>query len=349
MMQVLVVEDDMIAAELLDHALTRFDWQVTVASNGLEALEHLQRNDFRLVISDWEMPRMNGLELCRRVREDFAGRYIYFILLTSRSGTQNVVEGLGAGADEFLSKPFNPDELYVRLRVAKRILALESRELTIFSLAKLAESRDQETGEHLERMREYSRVLAMHLSQFGPYTEEMSGDYVHLLYLTCPLHDIGKVGIPDCVLLKPDRLNEDEFEIMKTHAEIGARTLDTLVDSSPDAKFLQMARDIAWTHHEKFDGTGYPRGLSGIDIPLCGRIVAVADVYDALTTRRVYKPAFPHEEARQIIVDGAGTHFDPEVVRAFLATEDEIRRIKREIDNDRNYFQRSMATTVSMI
>ena len=124
------------------------------------------------------------------------------------------------------------------------------------------------------------------------YATEMGGDYVNLIYLTSPLHDIGKVGIPDAVLLKPGRLTPEEFDIMKTHTEIGARTLGDLVDASPEAKYLRMARDIAWTHHEKFDGTGYPRGLSGREIPLCGRIVAVADVYDALTTRRVYKPAF---------------------------------------------------------
>ena len=331
-MKVLVVEDDAIAAELLEHALLQFGWDVTKATDGAEALELLRREDFRLVISDWEMPYMSGIELCRRVREDFCGRYNYVILLSSRSGPDSVVEGLGAGADEFLSKPFNADELYVRLRVAQRILSLESREMTIFSLAKLAESRDPETGVHLERMREYCRVLATQLAKSEAFADEMGGDYVQLLYLTSPLHDIGKVGIPDAVLLKPGKLTADEFEIMKTHATIGAETLNALVDASPDAKYLRMARDIAWTHHEKFDGSGYPHGLSGRDIPLCGRIVAVADVYDALTTRRVYKPAFPHERAKEIILEGSGSHFDPDVVQAFLDVEDEIVRIRERFD-----------------
>jgi putative two-component system response regulator len=329
---VLVVEDDAIAGDLLEHALRQFGWQVTRAANGREALDLLRLENFRLVISDWEMPEMTGIELCRHVRSDFSGRYIYIILLTSRSGPESVVEGLSAGADEFLSKPFHADELYVRLRVAERILSVESREMTIFSLAKLAESRDPETGAHLERIRAYCHALAAELARNDEYAAEMGGDYVHLIYLTSPLHDIGKVGIPDAVLLKPGKLDPDEFAVMKTHAEIGARTLSALVEASPEAKYLQMARDIAWTHHEKFDGSGYPRGLAGHEIPLCGRIVAVADVYDALTTRRVYKPAFSHEKARSIILEGRGSHFDPDVVDAFLAVEDRVLEIKRRLD-----------------
>jgi putative two-component system response regulator len=329
--RVLVVEDDSIAADLLEHALVEFGWQVTRASNGLDALDCLRDGGFRLMVSDWEMPQLTGIELCRRVRESYVGQYIYIILLTSRSGRENVIEGLSAGADEFISKPFDAQELYVRLRVAQRILSLESREMTIFSLAKLAESRDPETGVHLERIREYCRVLALQLSTQSTHAEHMGDEYVQLIYLTSPLHDIGKVGIPDAVLLKPGPLTAEEFKVMKTHAEIGARTLSALVDANPDAKYLRMARDIAWTHHEKFDGTGYPRGLVGEQIPLCGRIVAVADVYDALTTRRVYKPAFSHEKARSIIVEGSGTHFDPDVVQAFLAAETKILRINQRL------------------
>ncbi len=327
-MNVLVVEDDAISADMLEHALGRFGYDVTCARDGREAMQRLQTGDYRLVISDWEMPHVSGIELCRYIREYFGGQYVYVILLTSRSGRQNVVEGLTAGADEFLSKPFDPQELYVRLRIAERILALESREMTIFSLAKLADSRDPETGAHLERMREYCRILAEHLSENSPYAEQMHGDYVHLIYLTSPLHDIGKVGIPDRILLKPGKLTEDEYAIMKRHAEIGAETLTTLVDAYPDAPYLRMARDIASTHHERYDGKGYPRGLRGKEIPLCGRITAVADVYDALTSQRVYKPAFTHEHARQIICEASGTQFDPEVVEAFVATEDRFLEIR---------------------
>lgn len=329
-MQVLIVDDDSDALDLLEHALTRFGYRVTRASNGQEALEHVRTGRYQLVVSDWEMPQMTGLELCREIRRRGSSGYIYFILLTSRSGTQNVVDGLNAGADEFLTKPFDPYELYVRLRVAERILSLESRDIVIFSLAKLAEARDPDTGAHLERIRAYCYALATQLATTTKYRGVIDGDFAQMLYLTSPLHDIGKVGIPDAILLKPGRLTPEEFEIMKQHSPIGAATLEAAANAYPGAKFLQMARDIALTHHERFDGAGYPHGLRGETIPLCGRIVAVADVYDALTTRRVYKPAYSHEVARSIIVEGRGTHFDPDMVDAFLAIEEQVLDIKSQ-------------------
>jgi putative two-component system response regulator len=217
------------------------------------------------------------------------------------------------------------------LRVADRILSLESRDLVIFSMAKLAEARDPETGAHLERMREYCRVLGQGLCEAGRHRDLLDGVYVQMLYLTSPLHDIGKVGIPDQILLKPGRLTPEEFEIMKQHAVIGGSTLTAAALAYPKAGYLQMARDIAISHHEKFDGSGYPNGLSGDSIPLCGRIVALADVYDALTTARVYKPEFSHESAKEIILDGRGKHFDPEIVEIFLANEERFVEIKRQL------------------
>lgn len=331
-MRVLIVEDDRDALDMLENALVYFGYEVTTAEDGLEAQELIRHETFRLVISDWEMPGLTGVELCQYVRQRGASDYTYFILLTSRAGTNDLVEGLRAGADEFLNKPFDPQELEMRLRVAERILSLQSRDLVIFSLAKLAEARDTDTGAHLERMREYCLVLAQHLAQTDKYRHLLDTDYVQLIYLTSPLHDIGKVGIPDHVLLKPGKLTPEEFEIMKQHVNIGGATLSAAVQAHPNAKYLQMARDIALTHHEKYDGTGYPNQLSGEDIPLCGRIVALSDVYDALTTPRVYKPAFSHEVARQIILEGRGKHFDPDVVDAFLASEDEFLSIKERLD-----------------
>lgn len=327
-MRVLVVDDDEDTRDTLEHALVHSGYEVTTARNGVEAIELIRQGHCRVVVSDWEMPEMSGVELCRQVRQRMSSTYIYFILLTAHKGTRNVVEGLNAGADEFLTKPFSPRELDARLRVAERILSLETRDLLIFSLAKLAETRDTDTGAHLERIRAYCYVLADRMSRTERFADRIDGDYVQLLYMTSPLHDIGKVGIPDAILLKPGKLTPEEYEIMKTHAVIGGRTLEAAARAYPDAQYLQMACDIALSHHEKFDGTGYPRGLKGEEIPLCGRIVAVSDVYDALTTARVYKPAFTHDFARQTIIKGSGKHFDPDVVEAFLAEEQKIVAIK---------------------
>jgi putative two-component system response regulator len=333
-MRVLVVEDDRLSAETLEYSLSTLGYDVTLATNGREAFDLVRTGQYQLVVSDWEMPEMDGIELCRQIRARHSCGYVYVILLTSHGGIDHVVEGLGAGADDFLTKPFQPQELSVRLRTAERLLSLESRDMVIFAMAKLAESRDQETGVHLERMREYCRILGERVSGLEKYQEIVDGDYVQMLYLTSPLHDIGKVGIPDNVLLKPGRLTAEEFEVMKRHAVIGGETLDAAVNAHPEAQFLRMARDIAWTHHEKYDGSGYPNGLAGEEIPLCGRIVALADVYDALTTRRIYKPAFSHEKARSIILEGRGSHFDPDVVDAFLAREESFLQIRRQLTSD---------------
>lgn len=327
-MHILVVEDDDIAAEILRESLRQFGYDVTLTPNGREALDKIRSGMYRIVVSDWEMPEMTGVELCRRIRERPFSGYVYVILLTARRGTQNIVEGLNAGADDFITKPFQPQELCLRIRAGERILALESRDVTIFSLAKLAESRDSDTGQHLERMREYCRLLAECLSRKEKFRDQVDGDYVQLLYLTSPLHDIGKVGIPDRVLLKPGPLTEKEFDIMKRHTVIGSETLDAAARAHPEASFLCMACDIARSHHERFDGSGYPDGLAGADIPLCGRIVALADVYDALTTQRVYKPAFSHEKARELILAGNGTQFDPDIVQAFRENEDRFIEVR---------------------
>lgn len=332
-MRVLIADDDCVTSELLTSILIDFGYDVTLATNGREALGLIRTGQYRLVISDWSMPEMSGLELCRRVRGRHSGGYVYIILLTSHSGTQSVIEGLEAGADDFITKPFEPQELLVRLRAGERVLSLESRDVTIFTLAKLAESRDPETGAHLERMREYCRVIAEHLSQHPRFQDQIDGDYVELLYLTSPLHDIGKVGIPDSVLLKPGKLTPEEFKIMQRHTIIGFETLDAAYRARPDAEYLRLARDVALTHHEKFDGSGYPNQLRGHEIPLCGRIVALADVYDALTTKRVYKPAFSHEESRQIILEGSGRHFDPDIVEAFLQNEHRFVAIRQRFDD----------------
>ena len=330
-MRILIVDDDDFALEVLEHALTMEQHEVVVAHSAPEALEILRTGSCRLVIADWLMPEVDGLELCRHIRNSDYSGYVYVILLTARHKSEDIVSGLSAGADDFISKPFDPAELLVRVRAGERILSLETRDLAMFAMAKLAESRDPETGAHLERVRLYSRIIGEHLSKQRKFREEANQGFIRLIYQTSPLHDIGKVGIPDCVLLKPGRLDDREFEIMKTHTTIGAETLDAAVQRFPQAKFLRMAHDIVLTHHEKFDGSGYPQGLAGQDIPLCGRIVALADVYDAITSKRVYKEAFTHDVARGTILEESGHHFDPDAVEAFAKNEEVFDEIRESV------------------
>ena len=332
-MRILIVDDEAVSLEVLKLALVHAGHEVDCATDGREALSVLAKGEYQLIISDWEMPNLNGLGLCRAIRGRQLGSYVYIILLTARNGSASIVEGLAAGADDFISKPFDPDELMARVRVAERIVSLETRDMTIFALAKLAESRDSETGEHLERVQNYSRLLADHLLRTGQYPDEIDPSFVKLIYETSPLHDIGKVAIPDCVLLKPGRLSDEEFDIMKTHTTMGAQTLEAAARRYPRAAYLRMAREIAESHHEKWNGTGYPKGLAGDQIPLSGRIVAVADVYDALVSKRVYKGAFTHLTARAIILEGKGNHFDPALVEAFLAVEKQFIEVHQHFSN----------------
>jgi len=329
-MQVLVVDDDRIVRIALEGLLSQNGYEVLTAAHGREGLDVLERYpSCHAVLSDWEMPVMDGIEFCKAVRAHDRPGYVYFLLLTSHGQADEVVQGLSAGADDFIAKPYNAGEVLARLRTGERILAMETRDVAIFALAKLAESRDCETGAHLERVQHYCRTLCQCLVTKEKFKDVVDAEYVRLIFQTSPLHDIGKVGIPDAILLKPDRLTPVEFEVMKSHTTIAATTLDAALQKFPGVAFLKMAKEIAESHHEKIDGTGYPYGLKGEEIPLCGRVMAVADVYDALVSPRVYKPAFPHEEAIELIKRGRGTHFDADVVGACLAVEDRFLEIRQ--------------------
>jgi len=345
-MRALMVDDDELSLELLEGVLRDLGYDVERATNGKEAIERLRKEPIHLVITDWDMPEMNGLELCRAIRsEDFDG-YVFIIMLTGRDSGKQRIEGLHCGADAFLTKPLNPDELLVSLKTAERILALETRDLAMFALAKLSESRDPETGAHIERVQSYARLLAQYLSTTERHSGQIDTEFVRLIYQTSPLHDIGKVGIPDAVLLKPGKLDDQELTIMRTHASLGAQTLEASLQRFPNVQFLQMARDIAMHHHEKWNGSGYPRGLVGEKIPLAARIVALADVYDALTSRRVYRDAMTHMQAKTLILQERNAHFDPDVVDAFLAVEKQFISIHERFRDDEQE-ERTMSETSS--
>jgi putative two-component system response regulator len=329
-MKVLIVDDEPITRRYAAQILSQAGYEVTTAEDGQEAFDVLSRGEHRLVVSDWRMPRMDGVTLCHAIRSGAFARYVYFIMLTGQTSVSDTLEGLSAGADDYICKPFNPAELILRVNIGRRVVGLETRDMTIFALAKLAESRDPDTGAHLERVRSYCRLIARQLQNDPASGYAVDDGFVSLIYQTSPLHDIGKVAIPDCILLKPGQLTVEEFEVMKTHTVHGAETLDALLAAYPATPFLEMARDIALGHHERFDGSGYPHGARGDAIPLAARIMAVADVYDALTSRRVYKEAFEHNESRAMIVAGAGKHFDPRLIDAFFQCESQFVEVRRQ-------------------
>lgn len=320
-MKILIVDDELVSRKKVEKLIQILGHETLMAKDGIEGWETWQNERTRMVITDWIMPGMDGLELCKKIREAQGGRYTYVIMVTSKEAVSDLITGMEAGADDFITKPFVKAELAVRIRAGERILSFETRDLVIFSLARLAESRDPETGNHLERIRYYSKALAETMLQSANRPPELDTLFIENIFLTSPLHDIGKIGIPDAVLLKPGLYNDEEFTIMKDHCRIGFETLNEALVRYPNADYLRMSAEIAHYHHERFDGTGYPEGLKGDKIPLSARIVALADVYDALVNKRVYKKAYPHEKAKAIIIEGRGGHFDPLVVDAFLKCE----------------------------
>jgi response regulator RpfG family c-di-GMP phosphodiesterase len=351
--RVLIVDDSHDNIRILV-ALLRDKYELETAVSGEECLSKILGFGPELVLLDIMMPGLDGYEVCRRIKDSPLGGFTQVILISGRASPAERLKGYDAGADDYLVKPFDHDELVAKVRahfrlrktmkslwdansqiqkfnqelemlVAERTReVVATRDIAIFALAKLADSRDAETGDHLERMRNYSRILADQLRLVGPYRDMIDAEFVDDIYRFSPLHDIGKVGIPDAILLKPGRLTAEEFDIMKTHSDIGADALQEALEHSDSGGFLAMATVIARHHHERFDGRGYPAGLAGPDIPLPARIVALADVYDAITSARVYKPALEPKTAKRMIEEESGTHFDPAIVDAFLQREDEL-------------------------
>ena len=321
-MKILVVDDELVSRRKLEILIQSLGYETLVAEDGTEGWDIWKNEMPKIVITDWVMPGMDGLELCRRIREAEGSQYTFIIIVTSKNEVHDIVSGMDAGADDFITKPFVQEELAVRIKAGERILGYLTRDIVIFSMAKLAESRDPETGNHLERIRYYSKTLAQAMADSNVLGSEIDNLFIENIFLTSPLHDIGKIGIPDYVLLKPGRYDDKDFEIMKTHSRVGYETISEALKRYPKADYLRMSAEIALSHHEKFDGSGYPNGLKGEEIPLSARIVALSDVYDALVTKRVYKNPYPHDMVRNMIVEERGTHFDPVVVDAFLSCEE---------------------------
>lgn len=326
-MQILIAEDDKISRKTLAIYVRKMGYDPLLAEDGRQAFELWQNHRPRIILTDWSMPDMDGIELSSRIRRNEKDEYTYIIMVSSRDYAEDLIQGFEAGVDDYLTKPVNRAELAVRLKASERIFSLQSKDTVIFAMAKLAETRDPETGQHLERIQGYCRIIAEYLLKHSIYPDQVNRRFIEDIYSTSPLHDIGKVGIPDHILLKPDRLSDKEFQIIKEHTLIGYNTLKSTIARNPRADFLRMSAEIARSHHEKWDGSGYPDGLSGLDIPLSARILAVADVYDALASKRIYKEAFSHEKTRSIIVQGKGAHFDPTLVEVFQDCDEQFAQV----------------------
>lgn len=340
---ILVVDDTPANQEILLDALED-DYEVVTADNGLEALKRLASDPLPdLVLLDVMMPVLDGYETCRQMKADQRTASVPVVFVTAQSEEDDEARGLSLGAIDYIIKPFRPGLVRARIRnilalkqyqdhleemVALRTRQLEqSQEATMMSLAGLAEYRDPETGNHIHRTKHYVLILTAYLVEQSPADSEWRGLDPALVARSSTLHDVGKVGVPDGILLKPGRLTPEEFEAMKRHTLIGRDAIMAAESRIEDDVYLQVARDIAHLHHEKWDGSGYPEGLAGRSIPAAARVMALADVYDALVSKRVYKPALPHEKAVEIILEGRGAHFDPEVSDAFAALEPRFREI----------------------
>ncbi len=326
--KVLIVEDEALQRHLLREDLCAAGYEVIEALDGLEALEKLAADpEIRLVITDLKMPRMDGFALITEIRKKQL-HYIYILVQTYRDDEETLEKALSLGADDFLKKPVRPVELCLRVAGGFRLLKLEKFEELIFFLTKLAALQSKETGSHLDRMYHFTRVLARDLAVNLPELG-LSIAVAEEIAKVSPLHDLGKVGISVELLHKAEKLDHQEVCSLQDHALVGGSLIQE-VYAQTESEYLFLAQEIAQLHHERWDGKGYPHGLAGEKIPLCARIVALVDAYDAMTSKRSYSVGLSHEEAKHEILRNSGKQFDPKVVTAFLRQESEFVRIKEE-------------------
>lgn len=341
--KILMVDDATANLQILRETLAGCGYKLLTAKGGSNALAIAAKAQPDLILLDILMPDMDGYDVCRRLKADEATRHIPVIFLTALDDASDEAKGLALGAVDYITKPIHPD--LVRARVQTHLALKQHRDrleqlvrenvrevrltqaVMIESLATLAEYRDPETGGHIKRTQNFVKLLAMHLRAHPRFGAVLDEETIDLLYRSAPLHDIGKVGVRDHILLKAGRLDDAEFEQMKRHTLFGEEALQRTEQKLGRSTFLRLAREIAGSHQEKWDGSGYPRGLRGDAIPLSGRLMAVADVYDALISKRIYKPPLPHEKAVAIIRAGRGIHFDPDVADAFLELEAVFRNV----------------------
>lgn len=354
---VLVIDD---SPEILGiiNELLKNDYQLKAANCGKKGLRLAVTDPIPdIILLDILMPDVSGLEVCKSLKSNPSTQDIPVVFLTGMNNELDEEAGLALGAVDYIAKPISGPILRARVKthlemkrssdfirdknvflvgeVSKRAKELEFiQDVTILALGSLAETRDNETGNHLRRTQQYVRMLAEKLQRHPRFSLKLTRVNIELIHKSAPLHDIGKVGIPDHILLKPGKLTHEEFEIMKTHAVIGKEAIQRAErQMGRTAPFLDFAKEIAGSHQEKWDGSGYPEGLAGDDIPISARLMAVADVYDALVSERPYKRPFSHDDACKMIIEGKGKHFDPDVVDAFLTLQEQFKSISTEFSD----------------
>jgi len=351
-----VIDDTPANLKLLSELLSANGFRVLAFPRGVQAIESFKKIQPDLILLDIRMPDMDGFQVCKKLKEDPTLAEIPVIFISALDDVEDKVKAFTSGGVDYITKPFRFEEVLARvsthLRLRQLQLEVEEHNLhlerlvhekmkeicdaqiaIIIALARLAESRDDDTGKHVFRTQIFSRKLAEYLYVQTDKRKEMKGGFVEQIYYAAALHDIGKVGILDAILLKPGKLTPEEFEIMKTHTVIGGRTLKTAYERYPQNQLLRMGLEIALSHHEKWIGNGYPEGLKGESIPLSARIMSVADVYDALRSVRPYKPAYIHEEACRILQEAKGTQFDPDIIEVFLDHQEDFDLTYREYQN----------------
>ena len=343
---IFLVDDDITNLTVGDRALSDF-YHVFTINSGATLLKMLERRIPDLILLDVEMPDMSGYETIKHIKSDFATSDIPVIFLTAQSALEDELEGLSLGAIDYILKPFSPTLLRKRIEIhllvesqkhelisfnnnlmdmveAKTKTVVELRNAILLTMAGLVEYRDVTTGKHIERTQAYLRILLNELINSGLFMEEAASWDLELVLQSSQLHDLGKIAIKDDILLKPGRLTDEEYETIKEHTTRGKNIIDEIKTMTTEQEFLDYARIFAGTHHEKWDGSGYPEGLKGEEIPVLGRAMAIVDVYDALISNRPYKKALQHAEATQIILDGSGTQFDPRMIDVFMGITDQF-------------------------
>lgn len=344
---VLIIDDIAMNIRIIQEILSNAGYRVLAFTDPLMGLNAAIDQKPDLILLDILMPTMSGYELCRELKQNASTMQIPVLFISALTASKDILLAFENGGADYVAKPFQPEEILARVRthVNNRRMQMELTEYNLrleemvreqvheieeaqraisLALGKLVEYRDYETGKHVERVQLICRRLAKVLSVSEKYKTVITGDYVNNIFYASILHDIGKIRIPDKILLKPDKLTNEEFEIIKCHVDIGGKALDEIIEIHPTNRILQMGAEIARYHHEKWDGSGYNRGLKKEEIPLSARIMAIADVYDALRSERPYKSAMSHEDAIELMHEGRGSHFDPEVVDAFLTIAEEF-------------------------